>query len=160
MIFCDKQQLISDVMIFFIFAKTLCLQSFSFSPKVVPLCSSCRTAKGTLTVPRCQQNPTEPDTSRLISSVRNMEKSLSQILLTTCVGSKGRGCCLILTNMGLSFYTVNCLRYHRTILLLVNSEPLLFSQLASIDLPLFCIMYSTVYGSICSILHLTWVFGL
>ena len=49
--------------------------------------SSCRTSKGSLTVPKCI-NLAPGDTVRLASTGKNIEKSLTQILLTTCVGSK------------------------------------------------------------------------
>jgi len=49
--------------------------------------SSCRTSKGSLTVPKCI-NLAPSDTVRLASTGKNIEKSMTQILLTTCVGSK------------------------------------------------------------------------
>ncbi|XP_023349205.1 ankyrin repeat and BTB/POZ domain-containing protein 2 [Eurytemora carolleeae] len=49
--------------------------------------SSCRTSKGSLEVPRCMSLSVS-DTIRLSSGVKTTDKSLSQILLTTCVGSK------------------------------------------------------------------------
>jgi len=49
--------------------------------------SSCRTSKGSLTVPKCI-NLAPSDTVRLTSTIKNVEKSMTQILLTTCVGSK------------------------------------------------------------------------
>lgn len=49
--------------------------------------SSCRTAKGNLLVPKCL-NVAAMDTVRLTATVKSLEKSLTQVLLTTCVGSK------------------------------------------------------------------------
>ena len=49
--------------------------------------SSCRTSKGNLTVPKCL-NMGASDTVRLTAQVKSLEKSLTQVLLTTCVGSK------------------------------------------------------------------------
>ena len=49
--------------------------------------SSCRTAKGTLSVPKCV-TPGASDTVRAGPGSKHVDKNVSQVLLTTCVGSK------------------------------------------------------------------------
>ena len=66
--------------------------------------TSCRTAKGNLSVPKCI-SASPSDTVRLAGQGKHVEKSVTQILLTTCVGSKEE--LEVLVNAAGQFYRKN-----------------------------------------------------